>query len=173
MVLAFTPRPIRHPFALPSPLVPTLPAQAKSLPHPTSRITRPSAELQPTCWIQGQLGFRCHNKNHSVPLMIVWLLGRRPYHPFFLSFRLSFFFFNQSFFISFALNCFVVLSFFPTPFAFSDVFGCWGKWFCTSVVWKVLRDMSSLSCLPAGAESVFTYLLHWCLSCQCSQIIKT
>lgn len=114
MVLAFTPRPIRHPFALPSPSVPTPLAWAKFLPHPTSQITRPSAELQPTCWIQGQLGFRCHNKNHSVPLMIVWLLGRHLYHPFFLSFWLSFFFFfNQSFIILFALNCFVVLSFLP------------------------------------------------------------
>lgn len=98
MVLAFTPRPIRHPFAQPSPSVPAPAPWAKSLPnhhprppHPAPWITRPSAELQPTCWIQGQLGFRCHNKNHSLPLMIVWLLGRPLYHPFFLSLWLSFF----------------------------------------------------------------------------------
>lgn len=63
MVLAFTPRPICHPFAPTKPLGPSLSCLSKV--PPPSRITRPSAELQPTCWFQGQLGFRCRNKNQS------------------------------------------------------------------------------------------------------------
>lgn len=47
-----------------------------SLPLLTSAkpsITRPPAELQLTCCISNQLGFRCFNENHSGPLIIVWL----------------------------------------------------------------------------------------------------
>lgn len=133
MVLAFTPRPIRHPFAPTKPLGPNS-SRLGQIPPPL-RITRPSAELQPTCWIQGQLGFRCHNKNHSGPLMIVWLWGRRLFHTFSLSFRLSF---EQSFFISFAFNFFAVPSFLSTPLLSLMFWGAEGR---ASVIWKILRDM--------------------------------
>lgn len=65
MVLAFTLGPIRHAF---TPTKPLSPNSACSVPPlPTTWITRPSAELQPTCWAKGSWVFRCHNKNRSVP----------------------------------------------------------------------------------------------------------
>lgn len=125
------------------PFAPTPPPRAKSLPLPGSQD--PSAELQPTCWIQGQLGFRCHNKNHSGLLM----MRLSP-----LSFDLPVIFLYQYFFISFAVNFSVALSFPPASFVVSDVFGVLMEVIlCASVIWEVLRDMSSLGCRPAGALS--------------------
>lgn len=170
MVLAFTPRPIRHPFfALPSPSVPTSPAPAKSLPHP--RITRPSAELQPTCWIQGQLGFRCHNKNNSVPFND-WLLGKCLYHPFIFIF----------FFLSLSLSHLLLISLLlpPSspplllPLMFSGVEG--SEFFALRCLGGLEgHDAFKLSSHWSGVTPapVFTYLRHWCFSCRCSQIIKT
>lgn len=110
MVLAFTPRPICHPFAPTKPLGPNL-SRLSKVPPPTW-ITRPSAELQPSCWIQGQLGFRCHNKNQSVSQSFndCETIGLTS-----LSTLLSAYL-SLSIFPHLALIFFVVPSFFPTHF---------------------------------------------------------
>lgn len=133
MVLAFTPRPIRHPFAPTKPLGPNS-SHFSKVPPPT-RITRPSAELQSTYWIQGQLAFRCHNKNHSVSRSFndYETIGQA---SFYLSGYLS-----LSIFLY--LTCpyfFVVPSFFPTHVVTLMFWGAEGS---TDVIWEVLRDMSS------------------------------
>lgn len=133
MVLAFTPRPIRHPFAPTKPLGPNS-SHFSKVPPPT-RITRPSAELQSTYWIQGQLAFRCHNKNHSVSRSCndYETIGQA---SFYLSGYLS-----LSIFLY--LTCpyfFVIPSFFPTHVVTLMFWGAEGS---TDVIWEVLRDMSS------------------------------
>lgn len=65
MALAFPLGPIRHAFTPTKPLSPN--SSCSVPPLPATWITRPSAELQPTCWAKGSWVFRCHNKNRSVP----------------------------------------------------------------------------------------------------------
>lgn len=101
MVLAFTLRPICHPF---TPTKPLSPDSSLSVPPiPATRITRPSAELQPTC--------KGHNKNRWASQSLTQTYRRRLF-----SHNLFFFFI-----ISLRLTtCSLPL---PHPFVYSDVLG--------------------------------------------------
>lgn len=100
MVLAFTLRPICHPF---TPTKPLSPDSSLSVPPiPATRITRPSAELQPTC--------KGHNKNRWASQSLTQTYRRRLFSHnlffFFISLRLT--------------TCSLPL---PHPFVYSDVLG--------------------------------------------------